>query len=585
MVKLHCESRVTNIMLLRAVVSLFSSSPRHVERRTNDNGDGDDDEEFIDAGGAPDVEVIQLIDDDEEDAIEDAPAADAAAAYDHENDNDNDNDENDDGFEYYDDLGGYRVSDDEDIEDLPPATQYYEADVGVADFDSGGKLEPTFLERQVENENVAVNAAAVEPPVIDLLDSSSEDIEEAVGEAAREEDAAPMPEEAEDAPTTAREQDAVPVEAAVAQDARETVRVRSVKRSRVEGGAPFPEPISDKKQWNQITAVLDQSLAGDDALGRSVRNIFEATRQKSLDKAVLYAYETLPLRKSITWRYHDATEEPVGGSSCNEERKRRLRAHSARYTVVLLNGEEFVNLMLNDCEELRKLLRAFAASALEYDHQLCLLASGVSEYVTKRERQEFSATRRTDGAQPVFSRDMVDARVAEITVQHPNVVVVTLPMVGVAEHVCVLHNQLARKRFETEASVLDFLADKSQKTGGTMTCPAKERHNRPAPLTSQDIFLKALEKIDGVSTHIARAIVARYGTMRSLMNAYADPRLSEDARSRLLSDMMPVVLRGENVKGSRRIGEVLSARVFEVFRPRNDRGETIVSRGGGASRI
>lgn len=567
--ELHCESRVTNIMLLRAVASLFSPSPRHVERRTNDNVD--DDEEFIDAGGAPDVEVIQLIDD-EEDAIEDAAAADAAAAYDH------DNDDNGDGFEYYDDLGGYRVSDDEDIEDLPPATQYYEADVGVADFDSGGKLEPTFLERRVENEDVAVEtAAAVEPPVIDLLDSSSEDD--------GEEDAAPMPEEAEDAPTTAREQDAVPVEAAVARNARETVRVRSVKRSRVEGGAPFPEPISEKKQWNQITAVLDQSLAGDDALGRSVRNIFEATRQKSLDKAVLYAYETLPLRKSITWRYHDATEEPVGGSSCNEERKRRLRAHSARYTVVLLSGEEFVNLMLNDCEELRKLLRAFAASALEYDHQLCLLASGVSEYVTKRERQEFSATRRTEGTQPVFSRDMVDARVAEITVQHPNVVVVTLPMVGVAEHVCVLHNQLARKRFETEASVLDFLADKSQKTGGTMTCPAKERHNRPAPLTSQDIFLKALEKIDGVSTHIARAIVARYGTMRSLMNAYADPRLSEDARSRLLSDMMPVVLRGENVKGSRRIGDVLSARVFEVFRPRNDRGETIVSRGGGANRI
>lgn len=552
--------------MLRAIASLFSPSPRHDERRTND------DDEFIDAAGAPDVEVIQLLDDDEEDAIEDA-TEDAAAADGHDHEND-ENDDNDDGFEYYDDLGGYRVSDDEDIEDLPRATQYYEAEVGVADVDSGGKLEPTFLERRVENEDV--DAVAVAPPVIDLLDSSSEDGEEAV--APREEDAAPVSEEAEDAQTTAREQDAVPVEAAVSGDARETVRVRSVKRSRVEGGAPFPEPISDKKQWNQITAVLDQSLAGDDALGRSVRNIFDATRQKSLDKAVLYAYETLPLRKSITWRYHDATEEPVGGSSCNEERKRRLRAHSARYTVVLLNGEEFVNLMLNDCEELRKLLRAFAASALEYDHQLCLLASGVSEYVTKRERQEFSATRRTDGTQLVFSRDMVDARVAEITVQHPNVVVVTLPMVGVAEHVCVLHNQLARKRFEAEASVLDFLADKSQKTGGTMTCPAKERHNRPAPLTSEDIFLKALEKIDGVSTHIARAIVARYGTMRSLMNAYADPRLSEDARSRLLSDMMPVVLRGENVKGSRRIGDVLSARVFEVFRPRNDRGETIVSR-------
>lgn len=561
-------------MLLRAVASLFSPSPRHDERRAND----DDDDEFIDAGEAPDVDVIQLVDDEEDaivDAIEDAPAAD-----DDDDDHNHDDDENDDdGFEYYDDLGGYRVSDDEDIEDLPPATQYYEAD-----FDSAGKFERTFLERRNENEDV--DAAAVAPPVIDLLDSSSEDDgEEVVGEAPREEDAAPVSEEAEDAPTTTREQDAVPVEEAVARDARETMRVRSVKRSRVEGGAPFPEPISDKKQWNQITAVLDQSLAGDDALGRSVRNIFEATRQKSLDKAVLYAYETLPLRKSITWRYHDATEEPVGGSSVSEERKRRLRAHSARYTVVLLNGEEFVNLMLNDCKELRKLLRAFAASALEYDHQLCLLASGVSEYVTKRERQEFSATRRTDGAQPVFSRDVVDARVAEITVQHPNVVVVTLPMVGVAEHVCVLHNQLARKRFESEASVLDFLADKSQKTGGTMTCPAKERHNRPAPLTSQDVFLKALEKIDGVSTHIARAIVARFGTMRSLMNAYADPRLSEDARSRLLSDMMPVVLRGENVKGSRRIGDVLSARVFEVFRPRNDRGETIVSRGGGANRI
>lgn len=569
-------------MLLRAVASLFSPSPRHVERRAND------DDECIDAGEAPDV--IQLIDDEEEDAIvdasEDAPAADDDDD-DHDRDHDHENDENDDedGFEYYDDLGGYRVSDDEDIEDFPVATQYYEANVGVADFDSGGKLEPTFLERRVENEDVGVQAAAVAPPVIDLLDSSSEDGEEAVGEAPREEDAPPLSEEAEDAPTTARERDAVPVEAAVARDARETIRVRSVKRSRVEGGAPFPEPISDKKQWNQITAVLDQSLAGDDALGRSVRNIFEATRQKSLEKAVLYAYETLPIRKSITWRYHDATEEPVGGSSVSEERKRRLRVHSARYTVVLLDGEEFVNLMLNDCEGLRKLLRAFAASAFEYDHQLCLLASGVSEYVTKRERQEFSATRRTDGAQPVFSRDMVDARVAEITVQHPNVVVVTLPMVGVAEHVCVLHNQLARKRFQTEASVLDFLADKSQKTGGTMTCPAKERHNRPAPLTSQDVFLKALEKIDGVSTHIARAIVARFGTMRSLMNAYADPRLSEDARSRLLSDMMPVVLRGENVKGSRRIGDVLSARVFEVFRPRNDRGETIVSRGGGANRI
>lgn len=569
-------------MLLRAVASLFSPSPRRNERRTSDVVDKGDDDDFIDAGGTPDVEVIRLDEEDEdeegEDAIENA-AADVAAA-----DDDEDHDDDHDSFEYHDDLGGYRVSDDEDIEDVPLATQYYEADgaVGVADF---GKLEPTFLERRVENEDAVVEAAAVAPLVIDLLDSSSEDGEEAVGEATREEDTAPTLEEAEDVPTTAREQDAVPVEADVAGDARETARIRSLKRARVEGGPPFPEPISDKKQWNQITAVLDQSLSGDDALGRSVRNIFDATRQKSLDKAVLYAYEPLPLPKSITWRYHDATEEPVGGSSVSEERKRRLRAHSARYTVVLLNGEEFINLMLNDCEELRKLLRAFAASALEYDHQLCLLASGVSEYLTKRERQDFNATRRIDGAHPVFSRDMVDARVAEITVQHPNVVVVTLPMVGVAEHVCVLHNQLARKRFEAEANVLDFLADKSQKTGGTMTCPAKERQNRPAPLTSQDIFLKALEKIDGVSTHIARAIVARYGTMQSLINAYADPRLSDDARLRLLSDMMPVVLRGENVKGSRRIGDVLSARVFEVFRPRNDRGETIVSRGCGANRI
>ena len=570
-------------MPLRAVASLFSPSPRRAERRASDvvddvsDDDGDDDE-FID--------VIQL--DDEEDEGEDAiatAASDVAAADDDDDDHHHDDDHDDhadhDSFEHYDDLGGYRVSDDEDIEDVPVATQYYEADegVGVADF---GKFEPTFLERRTD---AVVEPATGAPTVIDLLDSSSEDGEEAVGEATREEDAAPLLEEAEDVPTTMREQDAVPAEAAVARDAQGTVRVRSVKRSRIEGGAPFPEPISDKKQWNQITAVLDQNLSGDDALGRSVRNIFEATRQKSLDKAVLYAYETLPLRKSITWRYHDATDEPVGGSNASEERKRRLRAHSARYTVVLLNGEEFVNLMLNDCEELRKLLRAFAASALEYDHQLCLLASGVSEYLTKRERQEFNATRRIDGAQPAFSRDIVDARVAEITVQHPNVVVVTLPMVGVAEHVCVLHNQLARKRFEAEANVLDFLADKSQKTGGTMTCPAKERHIRPAPLTSQDIFLKALEKIDGVSTHIARAIVARYGTMRSLMNAYADPRSSDDARSRLLSDMMPVVLRGENVKGSRRIGDVLSARIFEVFRPRNDRGETIVSRSGGANRI
>ena len=95
--------------------------------------------------------------------------------------------------------------------------------------------------------------------------------------------------------------------------------------------------------------------------------------------------------------------------------------------------------------------------------------------------------------------------------------------------------------------------------------------------TPAQVWAAALMKIPRVSEKEAMAIVLKYPTMMSLMVAYEDPSLSESDKRKLLKGLDCVgTHRGAQV---RKLGEVISARVYEMFRPRDsdDKGDQVIA--------
>jgi hypothetical protein len=72
-------------------------------------------------------------------------------------------------------------------------------------------------------------------------------------------------------------------------------------------------------------------------------------------------------------------------------------------------------------------------------------------------------------------------------------------------------------------------------------------------------------KITGCAEASALSIVRAYPTMDALMRAYADASATEREKRELLKDL----IRAGGAGGAeRRVGPVLSERVYAVFRPR-----------------
>ena len=264
-------------------------------------------------------------------------------------------------------------------------------------------------------------------------------------------------------------------------------------------------------------------------------------------------------------------------------------------------------------------------------HTLSILVEGLSAACTLRERREF----RTDGVNG-FHAGPVHAAMARLAVATPGVRVTSVPDFPAAcEHVILVASALAKRPYEREVGVLDILGHKAAK--GTMAGAALEAaaaagstgvglgvdgvmpasqsqsqsqsqcggawDSQPASslggggslpesqasvggegargrrrVKSQgEVWASALMKIERCAEADALAIVRAYPTMTGLMARYADPSLTVQRKKSLLADLERVVTSHSGQQG-RRLGPVLSERVYEVFRPRgpDDPGDEIV---------
>lgn len=389
------------------------------------------------------------------------------------------------------------------------------------------------------------------------------------------------------------------------------------------------ELSSGKHRMRQITCVWDSRLGttGKD-IGYMLRSQLK-TGIKDQNKVCecLNTAQMLPVARSVTWRYHPPSDEPMGF------RQNGLTADATDgipYTIAYIPGDEFVEMAWRDHVAatragyrrgewdapeppggFRCVIRA-AKTLLGRDHVLCLLVTNINGACTTRERRDVRANRGEVG----FSRAPVDMEVARIhTRWYYNVRLTVAPDVSTAvEHVVNMHRAWAMKPYVKETTILDilghngarstvaeqnaleaaFVAAKSVAPDGTayesqdldsqfstldshanesLDAAGKRRRTK----TPAQVWAAALMKIPRVAEKEAMAIVLKYPTMMSLMVAYDDPSLSESDKRKLLKGLDCVgTHRGAQV---RKLGEVISARVYEMFRPRDsdDEGDQVIA--------
>ena len=334
-----------------------------------------------------------------------------------------------------------------------------------------------------------------------------------------------------------------------------------------------PPPCAPREAFQRTTAILDESLRRDVTYGAALRVAFDCTRQLGGDKEILYAYESLPLERSIEWRYHEPTTSEARDAPSAETRG----VQSARYTMVLLDGQTFLNMIDGECEGLKKMVETFRASRRDARrHTLCLVVEAPEKRVAHKERRACDYENPTAG----WTREKYDARVAQILVQYENVVYAALPnMDACVERVCVTHAEIAKRRNEKPISMIQFLGEKAHDyMDGTTQRKPKDA------VTPSDYFLRALTRISGVTAPHARGVVARYRTMDALMRAYADPTTSVADKRRMLENIMPLAAVSRDGTASRpggknRFGPAKSARVYDFFKPlARDDADRILSR-------
>ena len=249
-------------------------------------------------------------------------------------------------------------------------------------------------------------------------------------------------------------------------------------------------------------------------------------------------------------------------------------------------------------------------------HTLGLLLEGVKRECAARERREFrvdprSFARGTHGGTPSpFSRAVVEDAVARLHASDRGVRVTCVPDLGAAtRHAVGVAAALAKRPFEREVSALDVLAHAKRRgvtpaaalaleaeaaSGGSREVSAgtdaartdgaaigvDRRGSRLKTKTCAETWCAALMTIDGCAESSALAIVRAFPTMKALMREYNRTDLTERAKKELLSDLTRAVT-SETQSRNRRVGPVVSARAYEIFRPRSarDAGDEIVGVG------
>lgn len=393
--------------------------------------------------------------------------------------------------------------------------------------------------------------------VIDLIEIEDED---EVGRASPREETVrrpPAPYEEEARRILAQELADIRAAAAARASAAATVASTSTQRAPCVGSA--------KTMFSEITAVLDDSLNTDVGYGKAVKNAFEAGTTDGKSVAIMHVFENLPLKSSITWRYHQPSSDPVGRDDSS--------ARSAEYTALLLSAPEFVTLLENDHAKFHVMVKDFKRVNREPNHKLCVIVNGFHDYCVQRERKEAYK-----GLNAFRQRDF-DFSLATIFAQYQNIVLVNLPrMVSSIDHVVTLHKNLAASRYEPKKTLLDIVGGKTTARFDDGISRGAGGGERRKDKTSADIFFAALMKIPGVSESVARAIVQQHRTMMDLMNIYGDPTASDSYKKSLLADVLAVSSTGKGQP--RRIGPVVSERLYNIFRPwpQNDGGGSIFSR-------
>jgi hypothetical protein len=243
-------------------------------------------------------------------------------------------------------------------------------------------------------------------------------------------------------------------------------------------------------------------------------------------------------------------------------------------------------------------------------HTIGLLVEGARRECSKRERREFRAPPSFAGSGKgvAFARAIVEDAIARLYVDDggngTRVRVTCVPDLGASvRHAVGVTVALAKRPFERDVSALDILAHNKSKitpaaalaleaaaAGGSRGAgtgndgdPSNSNETsmgKKRLKTSAETWCSALMTIDGCAESSALAIVRAFPTMASLMREYNRTDLTERAKKELLSDLTRAVT-SETQSRNRRVGPVVSARAYEIFRPRSarDAGDEIVGVG------
>lgn len=379
---------------------------------------------------------------------------------------------------------------------------------------------------------------------------------------------------------------------------------------------------SGKHKMREVTCVWDTRLG---TMGKDFGYMLRAQLKMGVNTngkvhECLNVSQMLPVERSVTWRYHEPSDEPNGFKVTGLTADVR---DGCGFTLVYVPGEDFVEMAWKDHAAaveagvrdgdrdapeppggLRSTLRAFKTKLQSHgpNHAISLLVTNVEGACTLRERRDF----RTNGAVAGFSKAPIENALARIYARvYVDVRLTAAPDVKMAcEHVVNMHRAWAEKPYVQETTVLSilghnggkgtaavqaaleaaFVAGKSAAPDGTIyesqaldsqfsqdvdagfghgAGPGVRRKKSPA-----QVWASALMKIPRLVEKEAIAIVKRYPTMAALMAAYEDPSVSEAEKKKLLKGLDCVGTHAGAT--SRKVGDVISARVYEMFRPRDD---------------
>ena len=373
----------------------------------------------------------------------------------------------------------------------------------------------------------------------------------------------------------------------------------------------------------------------DDGAGRSVVPLLHTTAEPGSDAT--------PLPRSVTWRYHAPAAGPASGRGRvrGDEETEAAPAASAEYTLVHFTGAAFAAACAAD-HEARVRERAIENGGLFPDelperglerllvtarkklpgHTLGLLLEGVRRDCAARERREFRAPSSASASKRAFSRAIVEDAIARLHVSDRGVRVACVPDRGASvQHAVSVTTALAKRPFERDIGPMDILAHSKSKSvtlagalaleaaaaGGSRGAgvgkdgdagdaaraardarasgfpsgaPNASSRSGRKPKTCAETWCAALMCIDGCAESSALAICRAFPTMASLMREYARTDLAERAKRDRLANLTREVT-SETQSRDRRVGPVLSARVYAILRPRDasDAGDEIVGVG------